>query len=130
MQKKLTKSQIRRIAQDKKALVAVACPECKKNAYIVSVFGSICSNCFYEPKKLTIGSNGKVKNKITFKKGIKTIHIPLGFVMELPDGSYCVNPRRDIAKFMENNVIGKNAKLTYHVDFNDSGVREITLTKK
>lgn len=75
------------------------------------------------------GSNGKVKAKIVFKKGIKTIHIPLGFIMELPDGSYCIDPKRDIAKFMENNTFDKRAKLTYHVDFNNSGMREIILSK-
>ena len=25
------------------------CPQCKKNTYVVSIFGSICSNCMYEP---------------------------------------------------------------------------------
>jgi hypothetical protein len=84
----------------------------------------------YEPKKAIVsGTDGREKRKIVFKKGIKTIHIPLGFIMELPDGSYCVNPRRDIAKFRENNTYGKRVKLSYHVDFNNSGTREIILTK-
>lgn len=75
------------------------------------------------------GTRQPTKRKITFKKGITTIHIPLGFVMELPDGSYCVNPRRDIAKFRAENEYSKRAKLEYHVDFNNSGMREIILRK-
>lgn len=27
------------------------CPRCGENSYIVSIFGSICSNCFYDPSK-------------------------------------------------------------------------------
>lgn len=27
------------------------CPSCKKKTYIISIFGSICSSCFYEPPK-------------------------------------------------------------------------------
>ncbi len=29
------------------------CPECKKETYVVSIFGSICSSCFFEPQKET-----------------------------------------------------------------------------
>jgi len=27
------------------------CPNCGKISYVVSIFGSICSECFYEPKE-------------------------------------------------------------------------------
>lgn len=30
------------------------CPSCGKNTYVVSIFGSICSSCFYEPPKGTM----------------------------------------------------------------------------
>lgn len=186
MQKKITKTQTRRIANT--VTQRTVCVKCKGKTVVNSIFGSICTNeqCLHEPafvakpvdaknkdyvknkkrvgtfagypvfatatlpkpnknygkdiiaptkkyvgRDVTVtGSNGKVKAKIVFKKGVKTIHIPLGFIMELPDGSYCIDPKRDIAKFMENNTFDKRAKLTYHVDFNNSGVREIILSKK
>lgn len=26
------------------------CPRCKKKTYIVSIFGSVCNSCLYDPK--------------------------------------------------------------------------------
>lgn len=37
--------------QKKSSFEPKKCPNCKKKSYIVSIFGSICSNCFYEPKR-------------------------------------------------------------------------------
>ncbi len=49
------------------------CPKCEKKTLVISIFGTICSNCFYEPKqknnmKKTVSKElsnaGKVLNKL------------------------------------------------------------------
>jgi len=127
----------------------IKCPKCKDGRIIQSIFGSCCSNekCDYEPKRMSKVQRDFEKLKVTpkeyllekqgeapkemirFKKGIKTIHIPLGLLLELPDGTYNVNPRKDILAFTKRYSFPRRAKLSYHVDFNNSGTREIRLCK-
>lgn len=41
---------IKKLVDDIKANKAQTCPRCNNQSLVVSIFGSICSRCFYEPK--------------------------------------------------------------------------------
>lgn len=41
----------KKLIEEVKSKKAKTCPRCNQQSYIVSIFGSICSRCFYEPKE-------------------------------------------------------------------------------
>lgn len=48
------------------------CPACKKKAFVVSIFGSICGECFYDPKEHSLEKLlDKSMKSPTFRKHYK-----------------------------------------------------------
>ena len=77
----------------KKPIKLHKCPSCKKNTYVVSIFGSICSSCLYDDKqgKLTdikdiktcpaCGKKFKQIDNYSYKPNCK--HFPKGTILSI-----------------------------------------------
>lgn len=108
------------------------CPKCNKGTLIVSIFGTICSNCFYEPVNIlkNRATAPVKKHPIVFKHGTNKIRIPLLPPLDT-DGIVTLDAPKIINDALKHFKPRKNVRIDLNFTIGTEGkTMEVTISKK